>query len=163
MAVSYLSVFIMYKYPSQSYTFLMHNYEDAPQDRLINKTRGGKKLSRSLSVCVCVLKGNEAEEATCVQHCTYCFHHLFSLKTWFYWKRILISTNSCSGLCCLPYMRLFFCIHTFFFRTTKCRKLDKTWIFSYKRELRMQKEVCDFYVDFLHYWSNWYDLQLCYM
>lgn len=36
--VSYLSVFIMYKYPSQSYTFLMHNYEDAPQDRLINKT-----------------------------------------------------------------------------------------------------------------------------
>lgn len=35
--VSYLSVFIMYKYPSQSYTFLMNNYEDAPQDRLINK------------------------------------------------------------------------------------------------------------------------------
>lgn len=47
--VSYLSAFIMYKYPSQSYTFLMHNYEDAPQDRLINKTVGEK----ALSVCMC--------------------------------------------------------------------------------------------------------------
>ncbi len=77
---SYLSVFIMYKYPSQSYTFLMHNYEDAPQDRLINKMWAVEKLSLSislffsLSVCVCVL--NEIED-TCVQHCTYCFHFFF--------------------------------------------------------------------------------------
>lgn len=45
---SYLSELIMYKYPSQSCTFLMHNYEDAPQDRLINKMRGNVK-----SQCVC--------------------------------------------------------------------------------------------------------------
>lgn len=48
---SYLSELIMYKYPSQSCTFLMHNYEDAPQDRLINKMRGNVKR---LCVCVCV-------------------------------------------------------------------------------------------------------------
>lgn len=55
--VSYLSVFIMYKYPSRSYTFLMRNYEDAPQDRLINKTRAKKRLwlsSPCVRVCVCV-------------------------------------------------------------------------------------------------------------
>ncbi len=110
---SYLSVFIMYKYPSQSYTFLMHNYEDAPQDRLINKMWAVKKLSLSLSltlslsllslsVCVCVLKDNEA---TCVQHCTYCFHFLFLFfLTRFYWKHILISTNSVhANVACLTW------------------------------------------------------------
>lgn len=54
---SYLSQLIMYKYPSQSCTFLMHNYEDAPQDRLINKMRGNVKyvcLCLSFCACVCV-------------------------------------------------------------------------------------------------------------
>lgn len=48
---SYLSELIMYKYPSLCCTFLMHNYEDAPQDRLINKMRGNVK-----HVCVCVCR-----------------------------------------------------------------------------------------------------------
>ena len=36
---SYLSVLIMYKYPSLSLTLVLRNYEDAPQDTLINKMR----------------------------------------------------------------------------------------------------------------------------
>ncbi len=98
---SYLSVFIMYKYPSQSYTFLMHNYEDAPQDRLINKMWAVKKLSLSLSVCLCAKRDWR-------YLCTTLYILFSFFLTRFYWKHILISTNSCSRQCCLPYMRLFF-------------------------------------------------------
>jgi len=45
-----------------------------------------KREGKKLLLCVCVLKGNEAEAATCVQHFTYCFHHLFPLTLcFFYW------------------------------------------------------------------------------
>lgn len=130
--VSYLSVFIMYKYPSQSYTFLMHNYEDAPQDRLINKTAGEKKLS----VCMCAKKENEAEVDTCVLVCTalYCFHHLFPLN-------IMILLKSHSNFnkflftSVLPPLhgtnnKSFFFASIFLLRITKIRKLDKTWVYS---------------------------------
>lgn len=129
--VSYLSVFIMYKYPSQSYTFLMHNYEDAPQDRLINKTAGEKS-----SLCVCVLKGNEAEVDTCVLVCTAlcCFHHLFPFNIMILLKLHsnfykFLFTSILPPLHRTNNKSLFFA-SIFLLSITKIRKLDKTWVLS---------------------------------